>query len=75
MPVLDGRGMARQMRAHDSGEEKIPILLVSGRTDLPAVAARMGTPYFIAKACADYGEVLLKLLDRVLIERCAPAPA
>jgi CheY-like chemotaxis protein len=75
MPVLDGQGMARQMRLRDGGEEKIPIVLVSGREDLPAVAARMGTPYFVAKACADYGVVLLKMLDRALIERRPPASA
>ncbi len=75
MPVLNGQGMAHQMRLHDDGEEKIPILLVSGRSDLPAIAARMGTPYFIAKASPNYSEVLLALLDRVLTERLGPAPA
>ena len=75
MPVLDGAGMARQMRLNDAREERIPILLVSGRDDLRAVAARIGTPYFIAKACADYGERLLRMLDRALSERCAPTCA
>lgn len=75
MPVLDGPGMAHRMRLHDAGEERIPILLVSGRDDLRAVAARIGTPYFIAKARADYGERLLMMLDRALSERCAPTCA
>jgi hypothetical protein len=35
----------------------------------------MGTPYFLAKGSADYGEVLLKILDRAIIERRAPATA
>ena len=30
MPVLNGPGMAHQMLLHDAGEERIPILLVSG---------------------------------------------
>src|SRR5580693_3404435 len=50
MPVLNGPGMAHQMMLRDHGAEKIPILLVSGRADLAAVAARMGTPYFLEKA-------------------------
>jgi CheY-like chemotaxis protein len=75
MPVLGGREMAHQMLLHDAGEERIPILLVSGNGDLPAIAARMGTPYFLAKASRDYGDVLLKILDRALGERRAPASA
>jgi FixJ family two-component response regulator len=63
------------MLLHGAGQERIPILLVSGRDDLPAVAARMGTPYFLRKACPDYGEALLKVLDRALRERRAPAAA
>jgi FixJ family two-component response regulator len=75
MPVLDGPGMAHQMLLHNAGEERIPILLVSGRSDLPEIAARMGTPYFLAKARPDYLEALLGLLDRALRERLAPAAA
>jgi FixJ family two-component response regulator len=75
MPVLNGPGMAHEMLLHDAGEENIPILLVSGREDLPALAARMGTPYFLRKASADYGEVLLRILDRALSERHAPSSA
>ncbi len=75
MPVLSGPEMAHRMLVHDAGEERIPILLVSGRNDLPDVAARMGTPYFLRKAGPDYGEVLLKILDRALRERRAPATA
>lgn len=75
MPVLDGQRMAHQMLLHDAGEEEVPILLTSGRDDLPAVAARMGTPYFIAKASPGYCELLLKLLERALIERRPPRSA
>jgi CheY-like chemotaxis protein len=75
MPVLDGEGMAHQMLLHDAGEEKIPILLVSGRSDLRAVAARVGTPYFITKASAGYAEVLVKTIERALAERRAPTHA
>ena len=34
MPVLNGPEMAHRMPLHDAGEERIPILLVSGRNDL-----------------------------------------
>jgi len=75
MPVLSGPQMAHRMLLHDAGEEKIPILLVSARADLADIAGRMGTPYFLPKASADYGDALLKLLERALGERRAPAHA
>jgi CheY-like chemotaxis protein len=75
MPVLGGPALAHQMLLHDAGEEKIPILLVSGRDNLSELAARMGTPYFLKKATSDFGTTLLKILDRALRERRAPATA
>lgn len=69
MPVLNGPGMAHQMLLNEAGDEKIPIVLVSARPDLSQVAARMRTPYFLAKAAKDYGKTLLRLLDRALRER------
>lgn len=73
MPVLDGPEMAHEMLLRDAGAEKIPILLVSARPDLPEIAGRVGTPYFLAKASPEYGKALLALLDRALLERRAPA--
>ena len=73
MPVLGGPGMAHKMLLHDAGEEKIPILLMSGREDLPEIAAQMGTRYFLRKP-ADIAQ-FLALLDRALRERSAPSPA
>jgi hypothetical protein len=55
-----------------AGQEKIPIVLVSARADLSAVARRVGTPYFLAKASANYGDVVLELVARALRERRAP---
>ena len=75
MPLVNGPEMAHEMLLHDAGQEKIPILLVSGRDDLSAVAKRMGTPYFLKKASANYARVLLTILDRALTERHAPASA
>jgi CheY-like chemotaxis protein len=75
MPVLSGPGMAHEMLLHDAGEEKIPILLVSGRRDLAEIAARMGTPYFLTKASSHYGKDLLEILARALRERQGPATA
>jgi CheY-like chemotaxis protein len=74
MPVLGGPGMAHQMLLHDPGEEKIPILLMSGRDDLQQIAGRMGTPYFLKKA-GDIGGNLLEVLARALRERDAPSSA
>lgn len=75
MPMMNGPAMAHQMRLRDGGAEKVPILLVSGRRDLAEVAARMGTPYFLMKGSARYSDLLLKLLDRAIVEGRAPAHA
>jgi CheY-like chemotaxis protein len=75
MPVLSGPEMAHRMRLHDAGEETIPIVLVSGRRDLSAIAGRIGTPYFLQKAIRDYAEALLELVERALSERRAPEAA
>jgi CheY-like chemotaxis protein len=72
MPVLSGPEMARRMLLNDAGQEKIPIVLVSGRSDLSEVARRIGTPYFLRKATREYGYALLKLLERALSERRPP---
>lgn len=73
MPVLSGPGMAREMLVHDAGEEKIPVMLVSGRPDLAQIAGRMGTPYFLAKGASV--KEFLGMLDRAVRERLAPSSA
>jgi DNA-binding NtrC family response regulator len=73
MPVLGGPGMAHKMMLHDAGEESIPIILSSGRDDLGALAAKMGTPYFIAKPV--HLDALLDLVARALREQVAPSSA
>jgi DNA-binding NtrC family response regulator len=73
MPVLGGPGMAHKMLLHDAGEENIPILLMSGRDDLPQIAGRMGTPYYLRKPAGI--EQFLDLLARALREREAPSTA
>jgi len=72
MPVLTGPEMAYAVFLHDLGLEKIPIVLVSGVLDLRAVAASVGTPYFLAKP---YDMTrLLWLLSKALVERLPPHP-
>ena len=73
MPVLGGPGMAHEMMLHDAGQEKIPIILSSGRSDLAALAAKMGTPYAIGKPVD--ADSLLALVARALRERVAPTSA
>jgi CheY-like chemotaxis protein len=75
MPVLDGPEMAHQMFLRDAGAEKIPIVLVSRRSDLPTLASRMGTPYLLSKGVPNYRSALLEVLDRALRERRAPKSA
>jgi CheY-like chemotaxis protein len=73
MPILGGPGMAHKMLLHDAGEERVPIVLVSARPDLPAIATEMGTPYSVGKPF-DIG-VLLSLLERAIHDRVPPASA
>ncbi len=73
MPVLGGPGMAHEMMLHDAGQESIPIVLSSGRRDLTALAAKMGTPYSIAKPVGL--DDLLELLAKALHDRVAPSSA
>src|SRR5882672_11530868 len=68
MPVLNGPEMAYEMLRHDAGLENVPIVLVSGRDDLPEIAARVGTPYFLSKVTSHYAQVLLALVARALKE-------
>jgi two-component system, chemotaxis family, sensor histidine kinase and response regulator WspE len=72
MPTLSGPEMVAAMLERDRGKEKVPILLVSGRPDLPAVAARVGTPYSLSKGSPEYPRLLLKILERALAEKTAP---
>ena len=73
MPILGGPGMAHQMMLHDAGQELIPIILVSGKSDLAVIAKKMGTSYFLRKPC-DL-TAFLGLLGRALHERTPPASA
>ena len=73
MPVLGGPGMAHEMLLHDAGEEKIPIILMSGNANLTAIARKMGTPYVIEKPTTI--RAFLAVLDRALRERRGPSSA
>jgi DNA-binding NtrC family response regulator len=73
MPVLGGPGMAHRMLLHDAGQEKIPILLMSGREDIRQIAEGMGTQYFLKKP--GNVQLFLDLVGRALRERVAPSSA
>lgn len=72
MPVLNGPDMAYRMFVRDAGQEKIPIILSSGARDLHDIAARVGTPYFLAKPFSV--ESLRALMARALTEQTPPRP-
>lgn len=72
MPRLDGPDAAYLLSLRNRGDEKIPIVLVSGVVDLAAVAASVGTPYFLAKPYDV--DAVWELLGRVLAERLPPHP-
>jgi DNA-binding NtrC family response regulator len=72
MPRLTGPEMAYEVFLHDAGAEKIPIILLSAKLDLPRVAAKVGTPYFLAKP---YDlDALLEVIARASCERVPPSP-
>ena len=71
MPILTGPEMAWRMFLANLGREKIPIVLLSANFDLAAVAARCGTPYFLAKPFEL--QTMFALLDRALGERTPPS--
>jgi DNA-binding NtrC family response regulator len=73
MPRLCGPDMAYRMFVHNCGLENIPIILVSGVFELPKVAARVGTPYFLSKPF-DVSK-LLGLVARALSEQALPRPS
>jgi DNA-binding NtrC family response regulator len=70
MPLMNGPEMAYRMFLHNSGDEKVPIVLLSGVLDLPGVARIVGTPYFLGKPYVL--DALLVLIARALGERTAP---
>lgn len=73
MPVLGGPGMAHKMLLHDAGEENVPIILMSARTDLPKIAEEMGTSYVLKKPTSI--DAFLAVLKRALDEGRAPSSA
>lgn len=73
MPVLGGPGMAHEMLLHDAGEEKIPIILMSGNSNLSEIARKMGTSYVLKKPTTIHD--FLAVLDRALRERREPSSA
>lgn len=72
MPVLTGPEMAWEICVRDQGLECIPIVLVSGIRDLPAVAERLGTPYFLTKPFSL--DKVSGVVHRALAERTPPRP-
>jgi CheY-like chemotaxis protein len=72
MPILNGPEMAYGLYLRNSGDEKIPLILLSGVVNLPKVAQTVGTPYFLTKPYSP--EALLKLVDRAIREHIRPRP-
>lgn len=73
MPLLDGPGLAYQMFIHNMGLDEVPVIFLSGVTNLEEVAQAVGTPYFLGKPYR-YSDIIA-LLAHALSERVAPHPA
>jgi DNA-binding response OmpR family regulator len=72
MPILTGPEMATRMFATNLGQENVPIVIVSGSEGLAAIAARVGTPYYLMKPFSP--GAYLDLVERALQERALPRP-
>jgi len=72
-PGMSGPAMAHEMLLHDAGQERVPVILMSGNIKLAEIAARMGTPYFLPKPGTL--SAFLILLERAQRERVAPRSA
>jgi DNA-binding NtrC family response regulator len=72
MPAMNGPELAEALFIHDLGFEKIPLILASGVLNLRALAARVGTPYSLAKPYDV--ESLRSLIAKALHEREPPRP-
>ena len=73
MPEMTGPQMAHSMLVRDAGQDKIPVILMSGNDRLAQIAERMGSPYFIQKG-AGIGAII-GLLNRAVTERRSPSSA
>lgn len=72
MPQMTGPEMVYRMFVDDLGRERVPVVLVSGKVDLPGVAAEVGTPYALGKPYTL--DEITAIIDRALRERAAPRP-
>jgi FixJ family two-component response regulator len=72
MPWMSGPQMAHQMLVHDAGQEKIPIILLSGHPDIAAIARDVGTTYFLRKP-VELVE-LRSMVEKAVQEKLAPVP-
>lgn len=72
MPLLAGPDMAERMFVHNLGRENIPIVIASASPALAEIAARVGTPYFVAKPFSV--DELGHLVARALQEQVIPRP-
>ena len=72
MPFLDGPGLAYEMFIHDMGLEDVPVVFLSGVSNLKEVAAQAGTPYYLGKPYPY--QRLIDLVRRALAEQIAPRP-
>jgi CheY-like chemotaxis protein len=63
MPLLDGEGFLRGMSGLPASK-RVPVVLISAKEDLPAVASRTGAAGYLSKPFE--APQLLSLLERVL---------
>src|SRR5262249_35145340 len=72
MPGLSGPETVYALFLRNRGDEKIPVVLLSGAVGLPELAAIVGTPYFLGKPY--FPDALRRMVARALHERIPPTP-
>jgi DNA-binding NtrC family response regulator len=72
MPQLSGPDMVQLMAMHGDGEERIPVVFLSGIVGLDRISAEVGTPYYLSKPYEI--DDVLSLVERALTERTPPRP-
>jgi CheY-like chemotaxis protein len=72
MPVMTGPETSTALMLRNCGDEKIPVILISGIVGLEQVAAVVGTPYYLPKPYSL--RAVMQIVDCALIERASPHP-
>lgn len=73
MPILDGPGLIRRMPVQNKALTTVPVILLSGLSELREIARKVGTPYYLSKPYDI--DALLRLIKKAMSEKTPPNPS